>query len=215
LNLRYGAAHGIGGTDTAHITIRRCDIPSLVAGISSPDSTVSLCVTATVSSFGVRHDTIWFEHCRIWEIYDAALTNQGNDPASVQEDITYRHNVVWIRNIPLNIWNRPETARTENVIFENNTCVDAGCGWGHSQRPDPNGRHLMFWHNSAPTTGIVVRDNYFCNSTDSCFRMDNDWLKGLNSDRKHWFQKERTLFCYLGVIFSARQVEELPCRHRS
>ena len=70
------------------------------------------------------------EDCRIWEIYDAALTNQG-DGTNTQENITYRRNVIWNSEYSFEYWNRGSSSLTRNVVFEHNTCVDAGYGWGH------------------------------------------------------------------------------------
>ena len=57
-----------------------------------------------------------------------------------------------------------------NILFENNTCVDAGCCWSHMQRPDRNGAHMMFYNNTALTTNVVIRHNIFVNSTEVCVR---------------------------------------------
>jgi hypothetical protein len=128
------------------------------------------------------------EDCRLWEIYDAALTNQG-DGTNVQENITYRRNVIWNSEYSFEYWNRGPASRTRNITFEHNTCVDAGYGWGHRQRPDPNGRHLMFWDNSAMTTNVIVRDNIFCGAIGSLLRLDGrDWTSVLVMERNCWYQ---------------------------
>jgi hypothetical protein len=133
------------------------------------------------------HDCL-VEGCRLWEISDAALTNQGSG-TNVQENITYRRNVIWNSEYSFEFWNRMEASRTRYICFEHNTCVDAGGGWGHGQRPDPNGRHLMFYDNSAITEGVSVRYNIFCNSTDSCLRLHGrDWTTALTMDHNCWFQ---------------------------
>ena len=88
-------------------------------------------------------------------------------------------------------FNNPETAVTENIRFINNTCVDAGFGWGHRQRPDPNGRHLMFYDNSAATEDVIIRHNVFSRATDSCLRLHGkDWTAALRMDRNCWYQPE-------------------------
>ncbi|MCX6904770.1 MAG: hypothetical protein NTW03_15075, partial [Verrucomicrobia bacterium] len=133
------------------------------------------------------HDCL-VEDCRIWEVYDAALTNQG-DGTNVQENITYRGNVIWKSEYSFEFWNRGPGSRTRNIVLEHNTCVDAGLGWGHGQRPDPNGRHLMFYDNSAATTNVVIRSNIFCHATDSLLRLQGrDWTAGLTMDYNCWFQ---------------------------
>ena len=148
LDLRYGAAHGIGGGGTHHITIRGCDISFIGGGhqMTRPDGK-PVRYGNGIEFWSDAHDCL-VEDCRLWEIYDAALTNQG-DGTNVQENITYRRNVIWNSEYSFEYWNRGPASRTRNIVFEHNTCVDAGYGWGHRQRPDPNGRHLMFYDNSA------------------------------------------------------------------
>jgi hypothetical protein len=130
------------------------------------------------------------EGCRLWEIYDAALTNQG-DGTNVQENITYRRNVIWNCEYSFEYWNRDQTGKTRNIRFEHNTCVNAGFCWGHSQRPDPSGRHLSFYDNTAATEAISVCDNIFCNATGSCLRLSGrDWTAVLTMDRNLCFQSQ-------------------------
>ena len=208
LQLRYGAAHGIGGGNTSHITVRRCDI-SFIGGalqLTRPDGQPVRYGNGIEFWGAGRHNLV--EQCRLWEIYDAALTNQGNDPTSEQVDITYRHNVIWNAEYSFEYWNRPAMARTENIVFEHNTCVDAGYGWGHNQRPDnKNGRHLMFYKNSAATRGVVVRNNIFCNTTESCLRMETDWRNGLTLDQNLWFKQSGPVFAFLRQNYSADQLD--------
>ena len=208
LQLRYGAAHGIGGGNTSHITVRRCDI-SFIGGalqLTRPDGQPVRYGNGIEFWGAGRHNLV--EYCRLWEIYDAALTNQGNGSDSEQLDITYRHNVIWNAEYSFEYWNRPAITRTENIVFEHNTCVDAGYGWGHNQRPDnKNGRHLMFYKNSAATRGVVVRNNIFCNTTESCLRMETDWSTGLTLDQNLWFKKSGPLFTFLHQNFSTDQMD--------
>jgi hypothetical protein len=137
------------------------------------------------------------EGCRLWEIYDAALTNQGSGTDSRQTRIVYRNNVIWNCEYSFEYWNRPAEAATEDILFEHNTCVDAGMGWAHGQRPDPNGGHLMFYHNAARTASFVVRDNILCNSTEVCLRLDNDWREALSLDHNLWYQESQPLVRFL------------------
>ena len=208
LQLRYGAAHGIGGGNTSYITVRRCDIYFIGGGhqLTRPDGKPVRFGNGIEFWNAGRHNLV--EHCRLWEIYDAALTNQGNGPDSEQVDITYRHNVIWNSEYSFEYWNRPETVKTENILFEHNTCVDAGFGWGHNQRPDRNGRHLMFGFNPAITREMVIRNNIFCNATDSCLRMNNDWHANLKLDHNLWFQPAGPLFTILRHNFTADQLED-------
>ena len=190
LALRYGAAHGIGGGGTHHITVRDCDISWIGGGhqLTKPDGTPVRFGNGVEFWSGARECLV--EGCRLWEIYDAALTNQG-DGENVQENIAYRRNVVWNSEYSFEFWNRGPASRTRNIRFEHNTCVGAGRGWGYRQRPDPNGRHLMFYDNSSVTEGVVVRYNVFCDAKDSLLRLHGrDWTAALAMDFNCWFQRE-------------------------
>jgi hypothetical protein len=197
LALRYGAAHGIGGGGTARVTVRDCAI-SYIGGahqMTRPDGTpVRFGNGIEFWNGGADH---LVEGCRLWEIYDAALTNQGSGEDSRQVNLVYRNNVIWNAEYSFEYWNRPATAVTDNILFENNTCVDAGRGWAHGQRPDPNGAHLMFYQNTAKTSAFVVRNNIFCNSTEVCLRLDSDWRAGLTVDHNLWYQDSQPLVRFL------------------
>lgn len=188
LDLRYGAAHGIGGGGTHHITIRSCDLSFIGGGhqFTPADGKPVRFGNAIEFWSGARDSLV--EECRIWEVYDAALTNQG-DGTNVQENITYRGNIISNCEYSFEYWNRGEASQTRHIVFENNTCLDAGYGWGHTQRPDPNGRHLMFYDNSAVTTNVVVRSNVFSRATDSLLRLHGrDWTAALKMDYNRWYQ---------------------------
>ena len=205
LALRYGAAHGIGGASTHHITVRRCDL-SYIGGAhqtTRPDGHPVRYGNGIEFWSSARDNLV--EHCRLWEIYDAALTNQGSG-TNVQERIVYRHNVIWNCEYSFEYWNRTEASHTRHILFEHNTCVDAGHGWGHTQRPDPNGRHLMFYNNSAATTDFVVRNNIFANATDSCLRLHGrDWTAALTMDHNCWHQPKGALMLWGNTPFLPTQ----------
>jgi len=174
LAVRYGAAHGFGGGSTKRITIRNCDVYWIGGGLQFWDTKHGKKPRPVRFGNGIEFwgncDNNLVERNRLWQIYDAALTNQG-----VQDEetsITYRDNVIWQAEYSFEYWN---AKRTENVLFEHNTCVDAGYGWAHTQRPDPNGAHLMFYNNRAATAHFVVRNNLFVRSSDRCTRMWNEW----------------------------------------
>ena len=118
------------------------------------------------------------ERNRIWEVYDAATTNQGTKDDEI--GVTWRDNVIWNSEYSFEYWN---ARLTKDILFAHNTCVDAGFGWAHAQRPDPNGAHLMYYHNRAATTNFVVRDNLFIRATQWTARSGLDWRYGLVHDR--------------------------------
>jgi len=203
LSVRYGAAHGFGGGSTRRIIIRNCDVYWIGGGLQffKPDGK-PVRFGNGIEFWGSAVDNL-VENNRLWEIYDAALTNQGSGKNDDEINITYRNNVIWNAEYSFEYWNRPETTVTRNILFEHNTCVDAGHCWSHAQRPDPNGAHLMFYHNPAVTTEFVVRNNIFATSTEVCTRMENDWRRGLTLSNNLYWQAEKPLFRWLGKNFFA------------
>ena len=179
LAVRYAGCHGFGGSNAKRYTIRNCEI-SYVGGahqFTTQDGR-NVRFGNGIEFWNSASDCL-IENNRIWEIYDAALTNQGRankpeDP-SVERNITYRNNTVWHAEYSFEYWNNPEYSITENILVENNTFVDAGYGWAHAQRPDPNGAHIMAYANRAQTKNFVFRNNIFFNSTEVCLRIFNEW----------------------------------------
>ncbi len=181
--VRYGAAHGFGGGSTVNLVIRNCDISWIGGGLQFWRKSEKTGKIVYPVRFGngiefwgdCRNHLI--ERCRLWEIYDAALTNQGRNDS--ETEITWRDNVIWNSEYSYEYWN---CKLTRNILFEHNTCVDAGFGWAHEQRPDQNGSHLMYYSNRAATTNFVVRNNIFYRATEWTMRSALDWRSGLAHD---------------------------------
>lgn len=196
LAVRYGAAHGFGGGSTARIVIRNCDVYWIGGGLQYWKTRDNGAAYPVRYGNGIEFwgdcDNNLVERNRLWQIYDAALTNQGRDDD--ETNVTYRDNVIWQAEYSFEYWN---AGRTANILFEHNTCVDAGFCWSHNQRPDPNGAHLMFYRNSAATTNVVIRNNIFARSTEVCTRMENDWRAGLTIRNNLYHQPEKPILRWL------------------
>ncbi|NOZ20142.1 MAG: right-handed parallel beta-helix repeat-containing protein [Planctomycetes bacterium] len=187
LALKYGAAHGFGGGSTARLIIRNCDLSYIGGGHQfTTAGGRPVRFGNAIEFWGACRDNL-VERCRIWEVYDAALTNQGRGPKSIQENITYRNNIISNCEYSFEYWNNPETARTRNIRFINNTCVDAGVVWSHAQRPNPNGSHLMFYSNRADSEGIEIKYNIFYNSTEWGSRYSAGWKPLPDMDYNAWY----------------------------
>lgn len=189
LAVMYGAAHGFGGGNTHDLVIRNCDLGYIGGAhqFTRPDGKPVRFGNA-IEFWGAAHDNL-VEGCRIWEVYDAALTNQGRGPESKQINITYRNNLIRNAEYSFEYWNNPETAVTRNIRFVNNTCIQAGTAWSHAQRPDRNGSHLMFYSNTAATSGIEVKYNIFYNATEWGSRYSSGWKVLPDMDHNLWFTK--------------------------
>lgn len=175
LDIRYGAAHGFGGSGSQRLVIRNCDIAWIGGGDQYAEGAEGRRTRFGngIEFWSAAEDNL-VENCRIWEVYDAAITNQGSG-TNVEKNIVYRNNLIWNCEYSFEYWNRDETSVTANVLFTNNICLNAGFGWGHVQRPDRNGRCLMFYSNTAQTTNFVVQNNVFANATESLVRSDKAW----------------------------------------
>lgn len=189
LTIKYGAAHGFGGGNTHHLIIRNCDL-GYIGGAHqhTPPGGRPVRYGNGIEFWAAAHDNL-VEGCRLWEIYDAALTNQGHGPDSKEIDITYRNNFIRNAEYSFEYWNNPGTAVTQNIRFVNNTCIDAGVVWSHQQRPDRNGSHLMFYSNTAVTSGIEVKYNIFYNASDWGSRYSAGWKVLPEMDYNLWFTK--------------------------
>ena len=145
---------------------------------------------------------------RLWEIWDAALTNQSNEDGAVQKNIVWRGNEVWNCEYSYEYWQQGANARTENVCVENNIFRDAGKGWRHRQRLNPNAVHLMFYDTTAETKGFVVRNNVFSRSENTLFRLFNDWRKDLTMAGNTWVAEKESI-----CRFHGRPTEDLIYRY--
>ena len=61
--------------------------------------------------------------------------------------------------------------------IENNVCIDSGGGWSHAQRPDPTGRHICMFSNTAMVSNVTILNNIFWQSVpyDAAWWMDEPW----------------------------------------
>jgi len=203
LTLLYGGAHGIGGGNTHHIIARDLDI-GFIGGGDQMGGEQTVRFGNGIEFWAAAHDSL-VERCRLWEIYDAALTNQSMGDPCEQRDIVYRDNVIWNSEYSFEYWNGPEASLTSNVVFEHNTCVNAGHGWGHAQRPDPSGRHLCFYNNTARMEGLVVRNNVFFEATANAFYAPSytkDQRQALIMGHNLWRQAEGTMVLFADAKYA-------------
>ena len=206
--LRYGAAHGIGGGNTAHTIIRDCDF-SYIGGGDQYGGGRTVRFGNAVEFWGNAHDHL-VERCRFWEIYDAALTNQSGGAVVRQFNIIYRNNVIWNSEYSFEYWNRPEASETFNIQFINNTCVNAGWGWGHTQRADPSGRHLCFYNSPAQARDIIIRNNIFFEARRNAFfapGWPREAVESLVMDNNIWQQAEGVMIAVAGQSYTMEQFD--------
>ncbi len=200
LAVMYGAAHGFGGGNTHHLVIRNCHLGYIGGGHQhTRPGGIPVRYGNAIEFWGAAGDHL-VENCRIWEVYDAALTNQNKSTSVRQENIVYRNNVIWNCEYSFEYWNHPETSVTQNIRFVNNTCVHAGVVWSHAQRPNPNGSHLMFYSNSAATSGFEVKYNIFYDVTDWGSRYTGGWKTLPDMNHNLWFSTRGVMAHWFGKL---------------
>ena len=211
LHLACGGAHGIGGGGTHHITVRNCDLCFIGGGHQHSRKTQRgewhVRYGNGVEFWAGAHDNL-VEQCRIWDIYDAGLTNQGSG-RNQQYNITYRNNVIWNCEYSFEYWNRPAESTTHDIYFEDNLCFNAGQGWSHAQRPWPAGVHLMFFSNQAQTDRFFVRRNVFHHAENSFMNIHIARWNGLDglvlTDNTHCQPPDSVLVHWGDRSFTAGQ----------
>ncbi len=214
LALKYGAAHGVGGGSTHHIVVRNCDI-SYIGGADQMGGGQQVRFGNGIEFWGAAHDNL-VEGCRIWEIYDAALTHQNMGDVVREVNITYRNNIIWNSEYSFEYWNRPAESVTSGIRFIHNTCVNAGHGWSHAQRPDPSGRHLCFYASQAADSDFVVANNIFCEAATNALYAP-DWSKEalakLTMDGNLWLQKKGAMISADHRFYPLERFAEYQAAH--
>lgn len=190
LAVKYGGGHGIGGGNTDNIIIRSCDISYIGGGA------INLPVYGWVRygngiEFWANASNNLVEQCEVWEIYDAAMTNQNDGNTAIQTNIIYRNNLIYNAEWSFEYWNRPTGSLTQNIYFLNNTCLYAGNTWAHAQRPDKRGRHLNFFQNDAATNNFYILNNIFYEASSSgLYVLRYSDLDSLTLNYNTWYQTQ-------------------------
>lgn len=216
LALRYTAAHGIGGANVKRITVRDCDISWIGGGYLYFDNAGRGVRYGNGIEFWANCEDVLVVSNRLWECYDAGLTNQSNEDGAVQRNIVWRGNEVWNCEYSYEYWQQGEGAKTARVIIEDNVFRDAGKGWGHRQRWNPNAAHLMFYDTTAATQGFVVRRNKFLRSENVLFRLFNDWRASMDFEDNEWVTGGEPICRYHGrptrdLVY--KYPDRLDCMH--
>ncbi|MFX0069500.1 MAG: hypothetical protein ACFFAO_00200, partial [Candidatus Hermodarchaeota archaeon] len=187
LHLMYGGAHGIGGGNTCNITVKDCDF-SYIGGSELPGNIYNNIRFGNAVEFWANASNNIVEGCNIWEIYDAGITNQGIEENNVQNNLIYRNNTIWNCEYSFEIWNQPASAQMHNVYMENNTCYNAGFGWGAPQRYDPHGYHVLLGYTTANTSDVFIRNNTFYETTISCIYVATpNWYTNATIDYNRYY----------------------------
>ena len=199
-----GAAHGVGGGGSRanDVVIRNNDIMWIGGGHLYTRNGRCTRYGNGVEFYGGGRDCL-VENNVFSEIYDVAMTIQGRGNV-VNENIIWRNNIIHHCEQSYEIWFSEENSVIKNVVFENNTCVDAGYCWGHRQRPDKRGTHLLGYGLKTKTIDHTIRNNVFSNTIQNLIWYYNPRIGELKVDNNVWWDesmgtgsaKEKELFSW-------------------
>lgn len=179
LMVKYTGSSAMGGGNLSHFMLRDCDISwaggaCIEPGPRFPRNPLECTRYGNAVDIWEWSSNVEVYSNRLWECYDTGFTNQGTSGNYTEFNISYHHNVVghteycfevWDQNHPATGWNStgwPRNASSMSEIrIEQNVCVDSGGGWSHQQRPDPSGRHICMFSNTASVSNISILNNIF------------------------------------------------------
>ncbi len=162
ITVTKGGRLGVNGARCTNVTIRNCDVSWIGAGCQLASDSIRV---GNGIQFWSASTDILVENCRIWECYDAGISNQSYDDFTTFRNIVYRNNLIWNCEYSFEIYSRKPNSIVANTVVENNTCVNAGTCWGHAQRHNPSGYHLRLALTPVATTNFVIKINIFDTAT--------------------------------------------------
>ena len=183
----YTAAHGINGAAVKNAVIRNCDFFWIGGGHLYTRKKKIPVRYGNGVEFWCTADNNLVENCRFWQIYDAAMTNQGRNKCSVR-NMVWRNNVIYLCEQAYEVWLSHKESTVESLLYEGNRSYDCGFGWGHIQRPNKNGTHLLAYKLKAAKININYRNNVFCNATDTLIWFFNARLNEINCNNNVYCQ---------------------------
>ena len=201
LDLRYGAAHGIQGRNTSYITIQDCDISYIGGGhqktqIRRRGRKRHVRYGNAIELWESAHD-ILVQRNRIRQIYDNAITNQsGNERGISQYNINFRYNVIWNTEIPYVYFTQNPATVVHDIYVENNTIVNTGYGWSHTEAPRPRAWALKFWGTMGTVSNFYVRNNIIYESKNLCLSMNNPQPGKIMFNYNCWYKASGNMIKY-------------------
>jgi len=187
LNIKFGGAHGVGGSAQTNLLVQNCEVAYIGGGIQQYILKESAENTYLPGRYGngvevnAGCDGYTVQNCWIHDIYDTGITHQQGTNHSKElefKDILYTNNL--IENCVYSVeYFAKESATTGdivkmiNVTISDNIMRNAGEGFCEQRYLLENGwnmgTHIMGWHNAYNyAENFVIKDNIF----DRCIYWD-------------------------------------------
>ena len=158
-------SHGMSGTIN-RATVRNCEFHELGGSELTTHFRPGVRYGNGLECWTDSSDVL-VENCKFSNIYDVAVTMQGNNVTRGWVNIIFRNNVMWNCQQSFEIWSNGELENTgfQRCIFENNVCIDSGYSWGHEVRANKQcSSHLLIYQVECPLCDVTVRNNTFYNA---------------------------------------------------
>ena len=158
-------AHGISGTIN-RATVRNCEFHEFGGSELTTHFRPGVRYGNGLECWTDSSDVL-VENCKFSNIYDVAITMQGNNVTSGWVNMTFRNNVIWNCQQGFEIWSEGKLENTgfQNCVFEGNVCIDSGYSWGYEVRANKQcSSHLLIYQLECPLCDVTVRNNTFYNA---------------------------------------------------
>lgn len=186
LQAAYTGAHGTAGENTSNCTIRNCNFSWIGGSLLYWSDGKPTRYGNGIEFWNTTNDNL-VENNYFEQIYDVAMTNQGNGASTIR-NITWKKNKTYRCEHGYETWLSNSQSQMVNVVFEYNECTDTGFGWSDEQRPDKNGTHLLAYAMNAKTFDIHIRNNIFNNSGNAIIIYTNSRLSEADLDNNTYIQ---------------------------
>ncbi|MBE7038458.1 MAG: hypothetical protein E7404_06120 [Ruminococcaceae bacterium] len=164
--MKYTGWHGVKFANVENISVTNCEVGWIGGTGGSPTSSKTRWGNGI--EFWESCKNILVDHCYVYQIYDAALTNQWkgeSDKIVVEENVTYTNNLIEYATYSYEFFmnqSNSNSAIMKNITFANNISRYSGFGWGQDNRPNKEtAADIKGWHSINRTENFVVKDNIF------------------------------------------------------
>jgi len=217
LTLKYGGAHGIGGGNTSHITIRNLEICYIGGGYLYIKEGRPVRFGNGIEFWSNASDNL-VENCHIYEILDSGVTNQNNTKKAKQERISYINNYIHDCGMAsFEFDNAPASGSMEDILFVGNVCENVGLGFGTTQDRYVNseenmglGHHIIVFYMEVPMKRVVIRNNTFKDAYQASGYRSMILFSNMTEEAKEGLVIEENIYQgkmdYFGILFENQEI---------
>lgn len=178
---RYSGNWCIYADRSYNVTVEHCDVSWVGGWIAYSNVRQGNGIGCWLSPTST-HDII-IRYNRISWCYDAGISPQASSVAFNAYNILMHDNIIENCHYSYETWTTSDDIMS-NVVFTNNTCLNAGYSWSYDQRPDGgNESDVMIWTTDGTHTGVKIVNNIFVGSrTKALYIKEETAYSGLIMD---------------------------------